>query len=280
MSELKLSDYRLTDEDRILTPALLVYPEFMDVNIAATLRVTGGDANRWRPHLKTVKMPWVVGRLIAAGVSQFKCATTRELAMACASGARDVLMAYPVVGANARRVVEIATQHPGVAVSVLAENAGQAASWMGSQVGVFVDVNPGMDRTGIDAAATEEIIRIARALSGQFRGIHYYDGQVSAADLREREREAHAGYGRLLEMARAVERAGVPVGEVITSGTPAFPSAMTYSGFRGQGFVHRASPGTVLFNDVSSLAQLPIELGYRAAAVVMATVVSHPRRGA
>jgi D-serine deaminase-like pyridoxal phosphate-dependent protein len=66
------------------------------------------------------------------------------------------------------------------------------------------------------------------------------------------------------------------VGEVITSGTPAFPCAMTFAGFEGAAFVHRASPGTVVFNDMSSLTQMPEQFGYRAAAVVVATVVSHP----
>ena len=136
VTNLNLDDYKLHEEDRILTPALLVYPAFVDANIAATLGVMGGDANRWRPHLKTAKMPWVIRRLIEYGVSHFKCATTRELLVACECGARDVLIAYPVVGANARRVIEIAERHNGVQVSVLVENEAQARGWIGKPVSV------------------------------------------------------------------------------------------------------------------------------------------------
>ena len=68
---LNLDRYRITDEDRLLTPALAVYPEFVDANIAATLKLMHGDANRWRPHIKTAKMPWVIRRLIERGVRQF-----------------------------------------------------------------------------------------------------------------------------------------------------------------------------------------------------------------
>ncbi|MBV8904361.1 MAG: D-TA family PLP-dependent enzyme, partial [Acidobacteriia bacterium] len=60
-------------------------------------------------------------------------------------------------------------------------------------------------------------------------------------------------------------------------GTPAFPCAATYAPFRQSGFVHRASPGTVIYSDVTSLSQLPAEWGYQPAAVVVSTVVSHPR---
>jgi D-serine deaminase-like pyridoxal phosphate-dependent protein len=40
--------------------------------------------------------------------------------------------------------------------------------------------------------------------------------------------------------------------------------------------LHRVSPGTVVFNDMTSLEQLPPEYGYVPAAVVLSTVVSHP----
>jgi D-serine deaminase-like pyridoxal phosphate-dependent protein len=268
-----LDAYRLTHEDSPLTPALAIYPELVDANIQATLTLMGGDGNRWRPHIKTAKMPWVIRRLIACGVRQFKCATTLELRVACECGAADVLIAYPVVGSGARRVIEIAGAHPETSVSVLIENLGQLEAWRGAPVGIFVDVNAGMDRTGIDQSRVKEIAALARAAGGQFRGLHYYDGHHTEPDLREREKQAHAGYARLVEIVKGL---GLPVEEVITSGTPSFPYAMTFPGFAAGGFVHRASPGTVIFNDMSSLAQLPEAFGYQPAALVLATVVSQP----
>jgi D-serine deaminase-like pyridoxal phosphate-dependent protein len=270
---LNLHRYRIIDEDRLLTPALVVYPDFVDANIAATLKLMGGDANRWRPHIKTAKMPWVIRRLIARGVRTFKCATTLELRVACECGAADVLIAYPMVGSSARRVVEIAREYSGTRVSVLVENLEQLATWRGREVGVFLDVNPGMDRTGMDQSHVAEIGALARAAGVQFRGLHYYDGHHTEPDMRDREKQAHSGYTHLLEIVSAI---GIPVGEVITSGTPAFPCAMTFPGFQPAAFVHRASPGTVIFNDMSSLAQMPEEFGYHAAAAMVATVASHP----
>ncbi len=63
--------------------------------------------------------------------------------------------------------------------------------------------------------------------------------------------------------------------EVITSGTPAAPYAISFPDFTDAPFIHRISPGTVVYNDLTSLAQLP-GFGYRPAACVLATVVSHP----
>jgi D-serine deaminase-like pyridoxal phosphate-dependent protein len=272
--------YRIADVEMLRTPALVIYPEIVDRNIAATIRLLGGDANRWRPHVKTAKLGFVMRRLVERGVAQAKCSTTVELAAACAAGMKDVLLAYPVVGANAARVAELARENRGARVSVLVENPRQAAAWQGSVVGVFIDVNPGMDRTGMEQGDLAAIVGLVRAIDAagvEFRGLHYYDGHVTAPALEEREKLAHRNYDRLMEIVTAVERAGFPVAEVITSGTPAFPCAAAYAPFRSARFIHRASPGTVVYNDLSSLSQLPSEWGYQPAALVVSTVVSHPK---
>lgn len=267
--------YEVRESERLLTPALLIYPEIVDANIAATVKMADNDPNRWRPHLKTAKMHAIVELLMAYGVVQFKCSTTLELLIACQAGAEDVLLAYPVMGANAVRTKKIARNYPRTAVSVLVEDAQQAALWKESGIGVFIDVNSGMNRTGIAPARVTEIRQLARDLGPQFRGVHFYDGHVSGIDAGEREKLAHEGYDRLLQLITSLE---LPVGEVITSGTPAAPFAISYPGFQDADFVHRISPGTVVFNDTTSLEQLP-GWGYQPAVVVMATVVSHPKPG-
>jgi D-serine deaminase-like pyridoxal phosphate-dependent protein len=272
-----VTSYRIDNVEALLTPALVIYPEIVDQNIAATLRLLGGDANRWRPHLKTAKLGFIMRKLVSEGVVNAKCSTTVELAAACESGMKDVLLAYAVVGANARRVKQVVEQYPNVRISVLVENVEQVAAWKGTRIGIFVDVNPGMDRTGISQDEIDGIIGVVRAAGSQFRGLHYYDGHMSAASLEEREKLAHKGYDRLIEIAMAVEGAGFPIEEVITSGTPAFPCAASYLPFKSGHFVHRTSPGTVVYSDATSIKQLPAEWGYQPAALVVSTVVSHPK---
>jgi D-serine deaminase-like pyridoxal phosphate-dependent protein len=268
-----VTSYRIENVEALLTPALVIYPEIVDSNIAATLRLLGGDANRWRPHLKTAKLGFIMRRLVAQGVVNAKCSTTVELAAACEAGMKDVLLAYAVVGANAERVLQIADRYPSVRISVLVENVEQIAAWSGSRIGIFVDVNPGMDRTGISQDGIAAILDVVRAAGSQFRGLHYYDGHMSAASMEEREELAHKGYDRLMEIVAAVGA----VEEVITSGTPAFPCAATYAPFKEGKFIHRASPGTVVYSDATSIKQLPAEWGYQPAALVVSTVVSHPK---
>ena len=274
--------YRISDIEDVLTPALVVYPDVISSNIQQTLRLLDGDTNRWRVHIKTAKLEYTLRMMIERGVRNFKCATTLELLVACRSGARDVLVAYPMVGANARRVREIAEAFPQVRTSVLAENEEQVRQWLGTRVGVFLDINPGMNRTGIEQSHREEVVRLVRAVRDaglEFRGLHYYDGQYGGLEERERSAAAHVGYDSLLKLVSEVESSGASVPEVITAGTPTLPCSLAYDGFRGQKFVHRVSPGTVTYNDATSLAQLPAEYKLRPAILVLTRVVSRPRVG-
>jgi len=274
--------YGVSAADNVLTPALLLYPEVITSNIQRTLDLLGGNADRWRVHIKTAKLGYTLRLLLDRGIRNFKCATTLELLVACQSAAADVLLAHPAVGANARRVQEIAEQFRQVRVSVLAENEQQIAQWRGSRVGIFLDVNPGMDRTGIEQSRGETVVAFSRAIGKhglEFRGLHCYDGHYGGMDPVERMAAAHAGYERLLKVVSEVERDGVGVPEVITAGTPTFPCSLSFDGFRSAKFIHRISPGTVVYCDASALTQLPSGYGYRPAVLVLTRVVSHPRAG-
>lgn len=278
--------YRVSSIEDVLTPALILYPDLIAANIQSTLNVLDGDANRWRAHIKTAKLGFTLRMLADRGIHTFKCATTLELLVACQNGATDVLLAYPVMGANARRAQEIAGEFSGVRISVLAENQDQVRQWRGCRIGIFLDINPGMNRTGIDQRQTDRVVSMAREISGtglEFRGLHYYDGQFGSLSdnegIGERTQAAHLGYHRLLELVRHLERNGVQASEVITSGTPTFPSSLAYDGFRRGKFVHRVSPGTVVYCDASSLDQPPSKYGYQPAALVLTRVVSHPHPG-
>ena len=96
--------YEVQDSQALSTPSLLIYTEMIEANISAALRMMNGDANRWRPHLKTAKLGYTMGRLVARGIKTAKCATTLELVAAIESGMEDVVVAFPLMGPNAARV--------------------------------------------------------------------------------------------------------------------------------------------------------------------------------
>ena len=60
--------YRVSSLDDVLTPALLLYPEFVASNIERTLDLLGGDADRWRVHIKTAKLGYTLRMLVERGI--------------------------------------------------------------------------------------------------------------------------------------------------------------------------------------------------------------------
>ena len=72
--------YAITNVAEVATPAVVVYPARVDENLRRMIARAGGVA-RLRPHVKTHKMPDVVRRKLALGITKFKCATIAEAEM-------------------------------------------------------------------------------------------------------------------------------------------------------------------------------------------------------
>ncbi len=268
----------------LLTPALLIDLDRVRANAARALELCGGPG-RWRPHVKTAKVPAVQVELARAGVRRFKCATTRELAVLLAALARDgvedvdVLVAYPHAGPALGRIAALARAHPRAAVSLLVED-GASVGEVPAEVGIFLDVNGGMDRTGRPVADRAALLDAARAAGARLRGVHAYDGHRHEPDRGERERLVHAGLDPVVELCAALAAAGAPAGEVVTSGTPGFRAALSWPGWTAlpEGWAHRVSPGTVVYHDLRS-EELDPGGGFAPAALVLSRAVSRPRAG-
>jgi len=98
-------------------------------------------------------------------------------------------------------------------MSVLAENPEQASAWAGSRLGVFIDVNPGMDRTGIAQDRIPAIIDIIRRSRYRDRisGIALLRRTHVRPVVKRTETQAHHGYDLLMEIVHATEKAGIRV---------------------------------------------------------------------
>ena len=287
LSNLNEADYALSDAlvGRIMTPALIVYADKVDHNVQAMLTYMGGDASRWRPHLKTTKSPYVYGVLVDAGVRHFKCATVREArCMLSVLSERDVtnadlLIAYPLQGPSLAVAGDLANEFPQTKLSVLSEDVAHAEG-VPRNLGIFVDINPGMNRTGVPLAKYRHISEVAKAGGERFCGLHFYDGHIHDDTADARRVITHALYAEVCSIVDSLASEGVSCGELITSGTPTFRYALDYPGFSDgrvgtRATVHRISPGTVVFHDYQYDSLLE-DLELQPAALLLSRVISHP----
>ncbi len=275
---------RLPEEVRcgLLTPALLLDLDAARRNVARVIALCGGDPDRWRPHLKTTKCPELWALLIEAGVRRFKVATTRELAvlLELLSERRvedaQVLVAQSSTAPAAQRIAELAARTPGVRVAVIVEDPVQVA-WTPEPLELFVDLDPGGERTGRGFEQESALLETARAAGARLGGLHSYEGHLHGPQP-ERGEQLDALFERIVGLVRRWGDAGLSLGEVVSSGTPAFGHVLERAPLAELGVHHTVSPGTVVLHDLRSELENP-ELGLEPAATVLARVVALPRAG-
>lgn len=264
----------------LLTPALVVSAAGVDHNVETTLAILGHDPGRWRPHVKTAKLAWTMHRLLEHGIRSFKCATTLELATLARLGAEDVLLAMPLTESVAARAAGVAGAHPAMSVSGLVESVEGLRGWPRS-LGVVIDVNVGMNRTGIDAGDVEGIATIARAARDHglvLKGLHAYDGHLAMLPGEKRTTAVDAALERVAILTEALSGSGIAIESVVTSGSLTFADAARTDRLARTGARHQLSPGTVVYSDTTTAAHGGA-LPYRTAAHVLSRVVSAPAPG-
>jgi D-serine deaminase-like pyridoxal phosphate-dependent protein len=267
--------YAVANAAEIPSPTILLYPDRIRENLLRMIRLAGG-VERLRPHVKTHKLPQVVRLKLELGITKFKTATIAEAEMTAAAGGRDVLLAYPLVGPNVRRFMRLITTFPETRFSTVVDHPASlaalsaAATAAGVTAHVYLDLNVGMERTGIvagDAAAA--LYRQMCAAPGiKPAGLHAYDGQLVNTDLTALRASVAAAFAPVWRLKEELIAAGCPVPKVIASGTPTFPQ------FGGHPEVEVGCGTTVLWD--TGQAEACPDLDFLNAAVLLTRVISLP----
>lgn len=269
--------YRIADSSALITPCVVVFEQILDANLKAMVRIAG-DPARLRPHCKTHKIPQIIERLVALGVTKHKAATFAEAQMLAGAGARDVFLAYNLVGPNIDRAISFVEQYPELTFSVTADcpaqidALGAAFAHAGYTIDVLVDIDTGLNRTGVSpgrlaANLYEQIDRIAALNAG---GLHVYDGQNHQRSIDERRAAVDANWTHVVTLRDNLVGRGLPVPRLVAGGTGTFP---IYAAMDDPTI--EASPGTCIFFDAGFAKTFP-DLPFTHAALVLTRVISRP----
>ncbi|MFL5241611.1 MAG: D-TA family PLP-dependent enzyme [Gemmataceae bacterium] len=271
-------DYTLADPSSVFSPALLFYRDLIQRNLARALAIAGSP-DRLRPHAKTHKTREIVRMALDAGVAKHKCATPAEAEMLAQCGAKDVLLAYPVVGPNCGRLARLAAGYPECRFAVLGDDMGalkslsDAMTAAAQEVDVMVDLDVGQHRTGVAVgeSAVHVYENIARLPGLRPGGLHIYDGHNHQENPAERRAAVHRLLEPVLHLRQQLEQRGLPVPRLVVGGTPTFPiyAKLDYPGLE-------CSPGTCLVHDHGYGSRFLDVEGFTPAAVLLTRVISRP----
>lgn len=230
------------------------------------------------PHVKTHKMAELIEMQVAMGIKRFKCATVSEIKMVASSGAEHIIWAYPLVGPNVEIFLGLVREFPGCTLYAIEDDMkalealNKAAEEKNMAVNVLLDVNMGMNRTGMAMESIPEFYAAAESMKGiKLRGLHLYDGHIHDSDLSERTAHAEGPANKALAIREKLIAEGYDVSIAVMGGTPSFPIHAKNEGV----FL---SPGTIFVSDYGYCRDFP-DLGAVPAATVLTRVISHPGEG-
>ena len=259
------------------TPAVLLDQEKLESNLANMQRLADRHGVALRPHAKTHKSIEIGRRQLALGAVGLTVATVDEALVFLRGGVDSITLSRPIVSAGAYRRLfsEEGATTANLRIVVDSEagvdNASQCAVDAGRTLGVFIKIDVGLRRCGVDPSspAALQLARLIGQRQGlEFRGILSHAGQVYAVDSPAKATEiAETERALMMGVRDTLLDAGIAVPEVSVGSTPTVLAAASMEG------VTEIRPGNYTFFDL-----LPIKVGVvqesDAALTVLATIIS------
>ncbi|MFI5166495.1 MAG: alanine racemase [Thermoanaerobaculales bacterium] len=262
------------------TPAALVDLDALERNVSRMAERTRTLGVRLRPHVKTHKTIEAARLQVRGQFGGITVSTMAEAAFFAAGGFRDITYAVPIAPAKLIEAADLSARldrlsllvdHPEAVAAVEA-----CARERGARLAVFLKVDCGLHRAGVDPAHKESIAfaaRLARSPHLDFRGILTHAGQSyrcrNAEELRgvaAHERDVMVGF------AARLRAAGVQVEEVSIGSTPTLVTAEDLTG------ITEARPGNYVFFDATQVAIGSCRREDVAFSVLVSVIGSYPQR--
>jgi D-threonine aldolase len=262
--------FEIKNIDELDSPALVVFPDRVKHNIQLAIDMIG-DVTRLRPHIKTNKSKEVSQLMLDAGITKFKCATIAEAEMLAQCNAPDVLLAYQPLGPKLSRFVSLIQKYPATKFSCLTDNITAAeeqsnvSNQNGLSVPVSIDLNVGMNRTGISPVKNAvELFNHCKTLKGiTVAGLHAYDGHIREIDFESKKQKCDEAFASVEKLNEELK---LPV--IIMGGSPAFSVHCKRKNIE-------CSPGTFVYWD-KGYSDLCPEQKFLPAAVLVTRIISLP----
>lgn len=267
--------YNVKQIDQLDSPALLVFPQRVKTNIQTAISMVA-SVGQLRPHVKTNKSAQATQLMLDAGITKFKCATIAEAEMLGTIKAPDVVLAYQPLGPKLHRFTELVKTFSSTKYSCLTDNISAAREQTdafasnGLEIPVYIDLNIGMNRTGIiPGEKAIELCKFCASTKGiRFAGLHAYDGHIRNKDIAMRTKECDEAFSTIEKLKEGLLKTGIPVPNIIAGGTPTFPIHAKRKNIE-------CSPGTFIYWD-KGYTELCREQNFLPAAVLVTRIISLP----
>lgn len=261
------------------TPALLIDWDKMENNIATMQKIADDAGVKLRPHTKTHKTPYISHLQERAGAKGITVAKLGEAEVMNAGGIDDILVAFPLQGAQKmERLLDLA-ERASIRTSLdsrkVAQDISDAANARGIRIPVYVEVDTGLGRVGLPVReGTRDLVREIVELPGiDFIGLLTHAGHAHSGKTLEEVAAIGKQEGELMvETAAMIREDGIDVKEVSTGSTPTARFSAQVKG------VTEIRPGTYVFYDTMQVGKFACTWDDCAQTILATVVVKHSDR--
>lgn len=261
---------------KLETPTLCIDLDRFESNLATMARTIRAGGKIWRPHSKCHKSPDIALRQLQAGAIGVTCAKVSEAEVFANAGIRDILIAHLPVGQT--RIDRISHLCHSADVIVTCDHYAQAeplstiCRQKGVQCRVLVDINIGMNRTGVSPG--RDAVELAQAIDRlpglKLAGIMGYEGHaMPLMDPDSKEKLIRESLDLLNQGRQQFLQAGLCCEIVSAGGTGSLTYALNCEG------ITELQSGGGIFGD-PFYTRMPGVNGYSPALTVLCTIVSRP----
>lgn len=263
--------FNIKNIEEIDTPALLIYKDRAKQNIEKAIALVH-SVEQLRPHVKTHKLLEISTMMMESGIHKFKCATIAEAEMLGMAKAKDVLIAFPMVGPKIKRLQALKQKYSNTKFSCLIDNIDTAKDlsdeFINDKTDVYIDLNVGMNRTGISSDNALNLYKNALNLSGiNIIGIHAYDGHIHDSDVLQRKHKADKVFQLISLVQLEIEKFAEKKLKIVVGGSPTFSLyALAHEDVE-------VSPGTFIFWDAGYKETMP-DFDFLWAGIIATRIIS------
>ncbi|OIJ11629.1 alanine racemase [Anaerobacillus arseniciselenatis] len=260
------------DINNLDTPSLLLDLNILERNLNFISEIAKKNNTQWRPHIKTHKSVQIAKMQMERGACGITVAKLEEAEIMAEAGIDNILIAYPLSNKQKLERLRKLTNSAHIIISIdskqQAELVNEAFQGV-SQIEVWIKVNSGLNRCGVEVEEVLELAEVITKLNNlNLTGIFTHAGHSYAATSEEEIKEiAICEAETVIKSSEACEGAGISITHRSVGSTPTYKYGASIEG------ITEIRPGNAAFHDMCQVG-LGVATTEQCALTILASVVS------
>ena len=266
---MNFGNYKLNNPESFETPEYVIFEDIISHNINTVLSMVQ-DPDRLIPHAKTHKSKEILKLQIDHGIKRHKTSTLEEIEVLAECSPEELILAYPITSKiKADRYSKIIKKFSNVKFSSIIGSVYhlEIASQIEELDGVYIDLDTGMHRTGINLEESDELLdKLFNSSEIKFKGIHGYDGHlVGLTDIEEKQEIVNKSIDIVEEFRNKISKFSQDQNyDIIVGGSWSFQYYLNKTEYK-------VSPGTWIYWDSNNIRQP--DLNFKVAGLILGQVI-------